>query len=127
MAMLGDGMIVKPADAPQALSSGAATAMSYEVDRDQIPEVIAKFQRALNHLDEAEDEAQRHRHIVPPGGDPYSKQAVKAMGPELVNNYVASNNREKANIQAMIQNLDAAMRRYDAQEDEVARRFRPEA
>ncbi len=127
MAVMGDGMIAKPADAPQAIASGAATGMSYQVDRDQIPEVITKFQRALLHLEEAAGKAQRMDRIVPPGGNPYSQQAVQTMGPELVSNYLGSNHRDKANIEAMIENLDAAMRRYDVNEDEAARRFRPEA
>ncbi len=127
MALMGDGTIAKPADASQAIASGAATGMSYQVDREQIPEVITKLQRALGHLDDAEREALQHDRIVPPGGDPYSQQAVKAMGPELVNNYVASNRQDKANIQAMMENLEAAMRRYDADDDEAARRFRAEA
>lgn len=127
MAVMGDGMIAKPADAPQAIASGAATGMSYQVDREQIPEVITKLQRALGHLDDAEREALQHDRIVPPGGDPYSQQAVKAMGPELVNNYVTSNKQDKANIQAIMENLEAAMRRYDADDDEAARRFRAEA
>ncbi|SDR16871.1 hypothetical protein SAMN04489718_3892 [Actinopolyspora saharensis] len=126
MALMGDGTIAKPADAPQAIASGAATGMSYQVDREQIPEVITKLQRALMHLEEAEQEANNHEVITPPGGDPYSQQAVKAMGPELVDNYRASNHRDKTNIQAMMENLDAAMRRYDADDDEAARRFRSE-
>lgn len=127
MAMTSDGMVTKPADAERAIASGTASSVGYEIDRDQIPEVITKFQRALMHLDDAAGKAQRMDRIVPPGGDPYSQQAVRAMGPELVSNYLGSNQRDKANMQAMIENLDAAMRRYDADEDEAARRFTPEA
>ncbi|RCW39966.1 hypothetical protein DFQ14_11348 [Halopolyspora algeriensis] len=126
MAMSGDGSIVRPAEAERALASGVATSVGYRIEREQIPEAIADFQRALMALDEAEQEALKHDRIIPPGGDPYSKQAVQTMGPELVSNYRASNHRDKANIEAMIENLDAAMRQYDAQEDAAALSFRPE-
>ncbi|NHD17809.1 MULTISPECIES: hypothetical protein [unclassified Actinopolyspora] len=126
MAMTGDGMVTKPADAERAVASGAASSVGYEIDREQLPEAIADLRKALMALEEGEREAMQHETITPPGGDPYSQQAVKAMGPKLVNNYMASNQRDKANIEAMIENLEAAMRRYDADDDEAARRFRAE-
>lgn len=123
MAIYGDGRIARAADTGTALASGA-TGVSYSLDREQIPEVIADFQRALMSLGEAADEAQRHRNITPPGGDPHSSRAVRVMGADLVHGYLESNQRDQANIQAMIENLDAAMRQYDAREDEAARSLR---
>lgn len=78
-------------------------------------------------LEQAAEEAKTHDRIVAPGGDPYSAQAVVAMGPELVASYLTSNERDQENVKAMIENLEAAMRQYDAQDDEAARSFRSEA
>ncbi|MDR7302674.1 hypothetical protein [Haloactinomyces albus] len=127
MAMSGDGDIAGSPDAEQALSSGGATSVGYTIERERIPEAIADLRRALMALEQAADEALRHQHIVAPGGDPYSARAVTTMGSELVANYVSSNARDRESIESMIENLEAAMRRYDAQEDRSTRSFRPES
>lgn len=124
MAMYDDGRIAGAAEAGSALAAGA-TSVGYSVERDQVPEVIADFRRALLELEDAADEASNHENVVPPGGDPHSRRVVEAMGPELVSDYLGANKRDQDNIKAMIENLDAAMRQYDAQDGEVARSFRP--
>lgn len=125
MAVRGDGRIAGAAETGSALAAGA-TSVGYSVEREQLPEVIADFRRALLELEHAADEARNHEHVVPPGGDPHSRRAVTAMGPDLVGDYLGANKRDQDNIKAMIENLDAAMRQYDAQEGEAARSLRPE-
>jgi predicted transcriptional regulator len=116
ISMAADGTIAQPAEA----QAGASGNVGYEVDRDRIPTVIADLRRALASLEAAGNEAIRHQHVVPPGDDPFSPKAAQQMGPELVANYLEANRRDKASIQALIDNLNAAMRRYDVQDDAAA-------
>lgn len=123
MAMGQDGTIGKPG----APAGEGGSDVGFEVDREQIPEVIKDLQQALESLMKARERAQRCRNITPPGGDPRSAEAVEAMGPKLVNNYMDANQRDTQNTQAMIENLQAALRQYDTQEDEAARSFQQKA
>ena len=123
MAMAQDGTIAKPGAPP---SDGGST-VGFQVDREQIPEVIKDLQQARASLMKAQYEARKHSNIVPPGGDPRSAEAVQKMGPDLVGNYSQANERDVQNVQAMIDNLEAAMRQYDAQEDEAAQSLRQKA
>ena len=104
--------------APGAGAGGAS--VGYAVDRDGIPAVVADLRRALTSLEDAANEAKRHGHLVSPGGDPYSPDAVRRMGAHLVEDYLAANERDRQNVQAMIDNLDAAMRDYDSTDDAAA-------
>ena len=123
MAMGQDGTIGQPG----APAGEGGSDVGFQVDRDQIPEVIKDLEQARHALSRAQQQASQHAKITPPGGDPRSADAVQKMGPELVNNYSQANQRDLQNIQAMIDNLEAAMRQYDAQEDEAAQSLRPKA
>lgn len=122
MAVSADGSVAKPAAAAQAVAAGAAS-VGFQVDRDQIAEVIRDLQHALGLLHGAGQEAGGLQHIVEPGTDPYSGPAVRSMGPDLVHNYLAANKREQDKINAMIDNLEAAVRHYDAREDAAAQQL----
>ena len=123
MAMTHNGTIAKPG----APAGDGGNNVGFHVDREQIPEVIKELQRAMQALQQASVQARKHSHITPPGGDPKSQEAVAKMGPDLVKTYYQANQRDIANIQAMIDNLDAAMRQYDAQEDESSRSLQKKA
>ena len=123
MAMAQDGTIAKPG----APAGDGGSDVGFEVDREQIPEVIKDLKVALESLMKAQKEARKHSAIAPPGGDPRSAEAVQKMGTELVDNYEQASQRDLQNVQAMIDNLDAAMRQYDAQEDEAAQSLQQKA
>ena len=123
MAMGQDGTIGKPG----APAGEGGSDVGFEVDREQIPEVIKDLQVALQSLMQAQREATKHSKITPPGGDPRSAEAVQKMGPELVGNYYEASKRDVQNVQAMIDNLDAAMRQYDAQDQEAAQSLQQKA
>ena len=123
MAMSHDGTIAKPG----APAGEGGNDVGFQVDREQIPEVLKDLKVALEALTSASDAAQNLRRITPPGGDPHSAEAVRAMGPQLVGNYSEANQRDINNVRSMIENLDAAMRQYDAQEDEAAQSLQQKA
>ncbi len=123
MAMSHDGTIAKPG----APAGEGGSDVGFQVDREQIPEVIKDLKVALQALMKARSEAQNHSRITPPGGDPRSADAVQKMGPELVDNYAQASQRDLQNIQAMIDNLDAAMRQYDTQDQEAAQSLQQKA
>lgn len=116
MAVSADGSIARSAAAAQAVASGA-TNVGFRIDRDRIPDVIRDLQHALGLLQSASREAGGLQHLVPPGTDPYSGPAIRTMGPDLVQRYSAANSRDQDNLNAMIDNLEAAMRHYDALEE----------
>lgn len=124
MAMSADGSIATPAAADHAVASGAAH-VGFQIDRDGIPDVIADLNHAMDALQRASSAAQRHRDLVAPGPDPYSPGAVERLGARLVDDYQDANDRDRRNIQAMIETLDAAMRHYDAHDDEAAQSLPP--
>lgn len=123
MTMGQDGTIGQPG----APAGEGGSDVGFQVDRNQIPEVIKDLQQARAQLLRARNQAQQHGQITPPGGDPRSAEAVQKMGPELVNNYMEANQRDANNIQSMIDNLEAALRQYDAQEDEAAQSLQQKA
>jgi hypothetical protein len=119
MAVSADGSVAGPAAAAQAVASGAAN-VGFQIDRDRIPGVIADLNHAMDALQRASSEAEQHRNLVAPGPDPYSPGATEKLGARLVDDYQDANDRDRRNIQAMIDNLDAAMRHYDAHDDVAA-------
>ena len=121
------GLIARPADATGSSGTSLAGSIHYQIDRDRIPDVVADLRRALASLEAAGQEAMRHQHIAPPGDDPYSPDAARKMGPELVADYLKANDREKAGIQAMIDNLNSAMRQYDAQDNAATEAVKQQA
>ena len=117
MAVTAEGDVAAPG-AGAGVAGGAD--VGYAIDRDGIPAVVADLRRALASLEDAAREAERHGHVVSPGGDPYSPGAAREMGAHLVENYLAANERDRQNVQAVIDNLDTAMRDYDSTDDAAA-------
>ncbi|WP_143013057.1 hypothetical protein [Actinopolyspora mzabensis] len=117
-----DGRVVDPVrtGGPPTTGPGAG----YSVDRDRIPEAVAELRRALHALERAADEARDNAPLTAPGHDPYSRRAAHEMGPRLVTDYLAGNEREQRELRAMITDLEDAMRRYDVSEDEATRASR---
>ncbi|WP_139235208.1 hypothetical protein [Actinopolyspora lacussalsi] len=96
----------------------------YSVDRDRIPEAVVELRRALHALERAAEEARGNATLIAPGHDPYSRRAAHEMGPGLVTDYLAGNERDQRELRAMINDLEDAMRHYDAREDEANRALR---
>ncbi|CAM00168.1 hypothetical protein SACE_0828 [Saccharopolyspora erythraea NRRL 2338] len=116
-----DGASQRPAAADQALSAGAATSVGFEVDRAEIPHVIADLQHAEAALVDAMQKAQLlGDYVRPPGLDPHSAEAAERLGPKAASSYLRAAEPRIDGIQALIAELLASMRAYDAQEDEIA-------
>ncbi|QUH00137.1 hypothetical protein HUO13_04300 [Saccharopolyspora erythraea] len=121
LAVSPDGALQRPTAAEQALRDGAATSVGFEVDRDEIPRVIADLKHAKALLDEAMRTARRlGDHVRPPGLDPHSAEAAERLGPKAAGSYLRAAESHVDGIQALIAELSASMRAYDAQEDATA-------
>ncbi len=92
----------------------------YTIDRDAIPSVVADLRRALGSWENAAREAERHTELVPPGDDPHSSHATSRMGARLVQDYLAANEHGRRSVQALIDDLEAAMRTYDQADESAA-------
>lgn len=124
MAVSPDGWIAGPAAAAQAVASGARR-VGFQIDRDEIPHVITDLHQAMDVLHRAGGAAAQQRDLVAPGPDPYSPGIVEKLGAQLVDDYQDANGRDLANIRALIDNLDAAMHRYDAHDDAASQALGP--
>lgn len=123
MAVSPDGRIAEPAAAAQAVASGARS-VGFQIDRDEIPHVIKDLNQAMDLLRRASSEAAQQRHLVAPGPDPYSPGIVDKLGAQLVDDHQDATGRDLANIRALIDNLDATLRRYDTHDDAASQALR---
>ncbi|GGM68337.1 hypothetical protein GCM10012275_43540 [Longimycelium tulufanense] len=117
------GATAHAADAARGASEGgggSGAGAHFAVDRDQIPGLINDLKEAKVKLEDAANVAKQAANWPAPGNDPYSPSAAKRMGPELVQNYLAANAQQQADIENMIKSLEAAMTSYD-NADESAR------
>lgn len=92
----------------------------YTIDRDAIPSVVADLRRALGSWENAAREAERHTDLVPPGDDPHSLHATSRVGARLVQDYLAANAHGRRRVQALIDELESAMRTYDRADETAA-------
>lgn len=96
----------------------------YTIDLEAIPSVVTDLRRALASWENAAREAQRHTGLVPPGDDPHSPDATSRMGSGLVQDYLAANEHGRCSVQALIDELDDAMRTYDRVDETAAESMR---
>ena len=91
----------------------------FAIQRDQILNLIQKFQDAQHKIVEARELARQASGIVAPANDPvYSPQAVVDMGPHLVSDYNIASQAHDDWLQVVIKKLQTTYDNYNLTEDQ---------
>jgi hypothetical protein len=96
-------------------AGGTAQAASFTVDIEQIPGLIAKYEEAVEKLEQILMRAQQLRKVAPPGDDEVSKKLADSLGEMASNNEGCLSwavNDARKRLQVQIDQLKAAQGTY---------------
>ncbi|MGP4021663.1 PE domain-containing protein [Saccharopolyspora sp. 5N708] len=106
-------------------SGGTATAASFSVDIEQIPGLIAKYEDAVEKLEQILMKAQQLRKVAPPGEDEVSEKLANSLGEMAGNNEGCLSwavNDARKRLQAQIDQLKAAQGTYQSTDEAATAR-----
>ncbi|MCI2424247.1 PE domain-containing protein [Saccharopolyspora sp. K220] len=106
-------------------SGGTAKAASFSVDIEQIPGLIAKYEEAVEKLEQILMKAQQLRKVAPPGDDEVSKKLADSLGEMAGNNEGCLSwavNDARKRLQTQIDQLKAAQGTYQSTDEAATAR-----
>ncbi|MGW5644948.1 hypothetical protein ACWEV3_36345 [Saccharopolyspora sp. NPDC003752] len=104
-------------------SGGSAQAASFTVDIEQIPGLIAEYEKAQDKLGDILMKAQDLQNVAPPGDDEASQKLATDLGEMAGNNEGCLSwavNDARARIQSQIDQLKAALGTYQNTDEDAS-------